>query len=87
MYSGFWVIPKIMSTNLCKAIRDIKNYSISICPFESVKCRNEGEKLQELEYLGKEKSFLNEVKNIFHSFWRAIIWWKNKKLIKNRHKL
>ena len=21
-------------------------------------------------------------KNIFHSFWRAIIWWKNKKLIK-----
>ena len=23
------------------------------------------------------------VKNIFHSLWRAIIWWKNKNLIKN----
>ena len=23
-----------------------------------------------------EKSFLDEIKNIFHSFWGAIIWWK-----------
>ena len=30
-----------------------------------------------------ENGFLDEIKNIFHSFWRAIIWWKNKKLIKN----
>ena len=35
------------------------------------------------EYLENEKSFLDEIKNIFHSFWRAIIWCKNKKLIKN----
>ena len=36
----------------------------------------------------KTKEFLDEIKNIFHSFWRAIIWWKNKNLIKNsRHKL
>ena len=36
----------------------------------------------------KKKSFLDEIKNNFHSFWRAIIWWKNKNLIKSRgHKL
>ena len=34
------------------------------------------------EYLENEKSFLDEIKKIFHSFWRPIIWWKNKKLIK-----
>ena len=30
--------------------------------------------------LQNEKSFLVEIKNIFHKFWRAIIWWKNKNL-------
>ena len=45
-------------------------------------------KLQKIEYLEKEKSFLDEIKNTFHSFWRAIILWKNKKLIKHSgHKL
>ena len=34
------------------------------------------EKLQKTEYLENEKSFLDEIKNIFHSFWRAIVWWK-----------
>ena len=33
-------------------------------------------KIQKFEYLEKEKSFLDEIKNIFQSFWRAIIWWK-----------
>ena len=42
----------------------------------------EGKKLQKFEYLENEKSFLDEIKNIFHSFWRPIIWWKNKNLIK-----
>ena len=28
----------------------------------------EGEKLQTFEYLENEKSFLDEIKNIFHSF-------------------
>ena len=41
-----------------------------------------GKKLQKFEYLKNEKSFLDEVKNIFHSFWWAIIWWKNKNLLK-----
>ena len=30
------------------------------------------------EYLGNEKSFLDKIKNIFHSFGRAIVWWKIK---------
>ena len=33
---------------------------------------------QKLEYLESEKSFLDEIKNIFDSFWSAIIWWKIK---------
>ena len=35
------------------------------------------------EYLKNEKSFLAEIKNIFHYFLR--MWWKKKK--NNRHKL
>ena len=45
-------------------------------------------KIQKCEYLEKEKSFLDEIKILFHSFRRAIIWWKNKNLIKiSGHKL
>ena len=77
-----------MSANLCKPIHDIINYSTSICPFESGNCGKEGEKVQKFEYLKKEKSFLDEIKNIFQKFWKAITRWKNKNLIKNsRHKL
>ena len=83
-----WVIPKITSANLCKPTRDIINYSNSICPFVSGKARKEQKKLQKIEYLKKEKSILDKIKITFHSFWRAIIWWKNKNLIKNSgHKL
>ena len=63
-------------------IHDIINYFASIYTFESGKCGKEEEKLQKFEFLKNEKSFLDEIKNIFHSFWRAITWWKNKKLIK-----
>ena len=34
--------------------------------------------MQKFEYLKNEKSFLDEIKNIFHSFWSSIIWWKIK---------
>ena len=34
---------------------------------------------QKTECLENEKSFLDKIKSIFHSFWRAIIWWKKKK--------
>ena len=47
---------------------DIINYSNSICPFESGKCGKEGKKLQKFEYLENKKSFLDEIKNICHSF-------------------
>ena len=50
--------------------------------------RKKTEKFLKIEYVENEKSFLDEIKNIFYSFWRAIIWQKNKILIKNsRHKL
>ena len=49
-------------------MHDITNYSTSICPFESDKRGKEEEKLQKSEYLEKVKSFLDEIKNIFHSF-------------------
>ena len=68
MWSSFWVIAKIASTNLCKSIYDIIKYSTSICPFESGNCGKEGKKLQKFEYLKNEKSFLHEIKNIVHSF-------------------
>ena len=86
--SSFWVIPKIPPANLWKTIHDIINYSTSICPFESGKLGKEGKKSQKFEYLENKKSFLDEIKNDFHSFSRAIIWWKNINLIKiSRHKL
>ena len=78
--SGLWVIAKITSANLCKPIHN--KYSTSICPFESGKCGKEKKKLQNFEYLENEKSFFSEIKNIFYNFWRDIICWKNKNLIK-----
>ena len=49
-------------------MHDIINYSTSICFFESGKSGNEEEKIQKFEYFANEKSFLDEIKNIFHSF-------------------
>ena len=51
--------------------------------FTNVKCGKEEKKIQKFEYLDNEKTFLVKIKNIFHSFQRAIIWWKDKNLIKN----
>ena len=61
IWSGFWVILKITSANLCKPIYDIINYSNSICRFESGKYGKEGKKLQKFEYLKNEKGFLDEI--------------------------
>ena len=52
---------------------------LSFCIWKVWKGR---EKIQKFEYLENEKSFLDEIKNTFLSFWRAIIWSKNKNLIK-----
>ena len=35
-------------------------------------------KIQKFEYLKNKKSFLDEIRKFFHSFWRAITWWKIK---------
>ena len=67
-WSSYWVIAKIASPNLCKSFHDIIKYSTSIYPFESGKCGKEGKKLQKIEYLENENNFLDEIKNIFHSF-------------------
>ena len=49
-------------------MHDIINYSTSICPFEPGKSGKEEEKIQKCEYLENKKSFLDEIKNNFHSF-------------------
>ena len=64
----FELLQKLHLQILYKSIHDIINYSTSICPFESGKCGKEGKKLQKIEYLENEKSFLDEIKSIFHSF-------------------
>ena len=82
----FLVISKIISVDLCQPVHHIKNYFTFICPFEYGKF-GKGKNYKNLN-ISRTKSFLDETKNIFHSFWRAIIWWNNKRLIKNsRHKL
>ena len=43
-------------------------FSTSICSFESGKCGEEEKKLEKFEYLENEKSFLDKIKTIFHSF-------------------
>ena len=35
-------------------------------------------KIQKIDYLENKKSFLDKIKNIFHSFWRAMIGEKPK---------
>ena len=52
----------------------ISKYSTSICPFEFGKFGKEGENYKKTEYLENEKRFFDEIKNIFHSFWKTIIW-------------
>ena len=64
-------MPKITPVNLCKPIHAIINYSTSICSFKSRKCGKEEETLQKFE---NEKSFLDEIENIYHSFSRSMIW-------------
>ena len=66
MQSSFWVIPKITSANLCKPIHDIIlfHFPLSFSIWKVWK----GKKLQKIWYLENEKSFLDEIKNVSHSF-------------------
>ena len=63
-------------------MHDIINYSTSFCPFESGKCGMEEEKIGKSEYLENEKSFLDEIKNIFQ-FLKGYHLVENKNVIKN----
>ena len=47
---------------------NVINYFTSICLFESGKSGKKEKKIQKFEYLKNEKSFLDEIKNIFHNF-------------------
>ena len=62
-----------------------KLYDLSLIILQSNGWQGEKEGRMEIEkfdYLKNEKSFFDETESIFHSFWRAIIWWKHKNLIK-----
>ena len=68
IYSGFWVIQKITSANLCKPIYDIIHQLFHFhFSFWVWKVWIGREKIQKLEYLKKKKSFLGEIKKN-HSF-------------------
>ena len=40
--------------------------------------KEEKVEIQKFEYLKNEKSFFNEIKDIFRSIWRPFIWWRIK---------
>ena len=49
---------------------------------ESVK--RKGKNYKSLNISRAKRVFFDEIKNTFHIFGRAIIWWKNKNLIKKQ---
>ena len=66
--SFFELILKLTSANLSKPIYDIMNYSTSICPLESGSVERKQKNYKKNEYLENKNNFLDEIKNIFHSF-------------------
>ena len=50
------------------------NYPTSIYPFESGKSGKDEEKIQKFECLENEKSFLDEIKNIFQFLKGYHLW-------------
>ena len=50
------------------------NYSSFIWNFEFENYGKGEKKIQKLKNLGKEKSYLDEIKRIFHNFWNAFFW-------------
>ena len=65
---GFWVVLKITSANLCKAIHELINYSSFIRPFESRKRGKEGTKLQKF----LKKSWNLDLKKLGSPYWARI---------------
>ena len=56
------------SSNLCKPIQNMLNYSTSICTFESAKFGKEQKKIKKLDYLENEYFFSGETKTYFMVF-------------------
>ena len=83
IYSGFWVIRKFY---ICKFIQanswhhKLFHFHLSFCIWKVWKGREKITKVW-ISWEWKELFWWN--KRYFHSFVRAIIWWKNKNLIKN----
>ena len=66
-----------------KTIDDVMNFKIYLqSSSKAMADRQNKSEEQKYKNLQNEKSFLDEIKSIFHSFSRAIIWWKNKNLMK-----
>ena len=62
---------------LIYAVYDVINFKIYLQTTLKAMADREkkrGRKIQKYEYLENEKSFLDEIKSIFHSFLKAIIW-------------
>ena len=62
---------------LIYAVYDVINFKIYLQTTVKAMADREkkrGRKIQKYEYLENEKSFLDEIKSIFHSFLKAIIW-------------
>ena len=62
---------------LIYAVYDVINFKIYLQTTLKAMADREkkrGRKIQKCEYLENEKSFLDEIKSIFHSFLKAIIW-------------
>ena len=84
----FWSYSKNFTCNFKQANSCYHKLFHFHLPFWIWKAWKGREKIQKFEYLENKKSFLDEIKKNFHSFWRAIIYWRNKNLIKNSgHKL
>ena len=66
--SGFCVIHKNVFANLCKSSDDVIVIPIRYFRFKSDKVGEGRAETQNLEYLENEKSFLHEIKTIFHHF-------------------
>ena len=62
---------------LIYAVYDVINFKVYLQTTLKAMADREkkrGRKIQKYEYLENEKSFLDEIKSIFHSFLKAIIW-------------
>ena len=62
-----------MSNKMCYkvliwTVNDVINFKIYLRSTSKAMADRGGDKIQKSEYLENEKSFLDEIKNIFHSF-------------------